>query len=137
MDHAGSRPLDSTLIARLHLRRGVLIAVAMLLLLRVTAEVTPFLKRPDLTLYDTWQSLRAHRSSPQIVIVGIDEKSIARIGPPPWPRNEYVPVLERLSRAGARVIGLDLTFGALEREAAHNQLFAEAMRAAGTVVFGF
>jgi adenylate cyclase len=88
-------------------------------------------------LLDFWQSLRATRNpSPQVVIVGVDEKSIARIGPPAWPRNEYVPLVERLASAGAKVIGFDFTFGTLEREAANNQLFADAMKKAGNVVFG-
>ncbi len=48
-----------------------------------------------------------------------------------------MPLIERLSKAGARVIGLDITFGALEREAANNLLLAKAMKAAGNVVFGY
>ena len=48
-------------------------------------------------LLDAWQSLRGtRRPSPQVVIVGIDEKSIQRFGPPAWPRNEYVPLVEQL-----------------------------------------
>ena len=45
--------------------------------------------------------------------------------------------MERLSAAGAKVIGFDFTFGALEREAAHNKRFAAAMKKAGNVVFGY
>ena len=56
-----------------------------------------------------------------MVIVAIDEKSLARMGPLAWPRSEYVPLIERLAKAGAHVIGFDFTFGALEREAAHNR----------------
>jgi CHASE2 domain-containing sensor protein/tRNA A-37 threonylcarbamoyl transferase component Bud32 len=137
MDNRGSRLFDPVLIARRRLRRWAVIAVAVLLVLRLVAEVTPVLRRPDLVLLDTWQSLRGHHPSPQIVIVGVDEKSIARIGPTPWPRNEYVPLVERLAKAGAKVIGFDFTFGSLEREAANNQVFAEAMKAAGNVVFGY
>ena len=55
------------------------------------------------------------------MIVAIDEKSIQRFGPPAWPRSEYVPLVERLAKAGAKVIGFDFTFGALEREAPNNQ----------------
>ncbi len=137
MDNRESLLFDPALIARGRMRRWTLIAVAVLVALRLVAEVTPFLRRPDLALFDTWQSLRAHHPSPQIVVVGIDEKSIARIGPTPWPRNEFVPLVERLSKAGAKVIGFDYTFGALEREAANNRVFAEAMRAAHNVVFGY
>jgi CHASE2 domain-containing sensor protein len=114
MNNEGSRLFDPALIARRRLRRWALIAVAVLLFLRLVAEVTPVLRRPDLMLLDTWQSLRGHHPSPQVVIVGVDEKSIARFGPPAWPRSQYVPLIERLAKAGAKVIGFDFT-GALER----------------------
>jgi eukaryotic-like serine/threonine-protein kinase len=138
MSDEGSRLFDESVIARRRLLRWAAGAVAVLVLLRVAAEVVPLLRRPDLVLLDSWQSLRGTRvPSPQIVIVGVDEKSIARFGPPAWPRREYVPLVERLSKAGAKVIGFDFTFGALEREAESNQLFAEAMKKAGNVVFGY
>jgi serine/threonine-protein kinase len=138
MTTEGSRLFDPAVIARRRLRRSVLIAVAALLVLRLVAEATPLLRRPDLVLLDFWQSLRATRNpSPQVVIVGVDEKSIARFGPPAWPRKEYVPLVERLSKAGAKVIGFDFTFASLEREAEGNRLFAEAMKGAGNVVFGY
>jgi serine/threonine-protein kinase len=138
MTKDGSRLFDPRVIARRRLRRWALVAVAVLVVLRLVAEVTPVLRRPDLVLLDAWQALRATRNpSPQVVIVGVDEKSIARIGPPAWPRKEYVPLIERLSAAEAKVIGFDYTFGTLEREAENNRLLAEAMKKAGNVVFGY
>ncbi|MCJ7441365.1 MAG: CHASE2 domain-containing protein, partial [Thermoanaerobaculaceae bacterium] len=112
--------------------------MGVVVLIRLGAEVAPMMKRPDLVLLDVWQMVRGtRRPSPQIVIVAIDEKSIQRFGPPFWPRSQYVPLVERLAAAGARVIGFDFTFGALEREAANNELLAEAMKKAGNVVFGY
>lgn len=138
MRNQGSGLFDETLIARRQLRRWVATAVAAIVVLRLGAEFAPILRRPDLVLLDVWQSLRGtDKPSPQVAIVAIDEKSIGRIGPPAWPRSEYVPLIERLASAGARVIGFDFTFGALEREAANNQLLADAMKKAGDVVFGF
>ena len=108
------------------------------MLIRLGAEVVPAMRVPDLVLLDSWQSLRGTaRPSPQVVIVAIDEKSIQRFGPPAWPRSEYVPLIERLAKAGAKVIGFDFTFGSLEREAPNNQRFAAAMKKAGNVVFGY
>ena len=107
-------------------------------LIRVLAEVAPPMTVPDLALLDAWQSLKGTpRPSPQVVIVAIDEKSIERFGPMLWPRSEYVPLIERLSAAGAQVIGFDFTFGALERESENNALLAQAMKEAGNVVFGY
>ena len=134
----GSSLFDETLIARRRLRKWVVVAVAVLLVLRLGAEVVPTMQRPDLLLLDLWQAVRGtERPSPQVVIVALDEKSIARFGPLAWPRSQYVPLIEKLSAAGARVIGFDFTFGALEREATNNGLLAEAMKKAGNVVFGY
>jgi len=138
MKDEGSRLFDETVIARLRLQKWLAGAVAALFVLRLAAEVVPVMRRPDLLLLDAWQSLRGtHNPSSQVAIVAVDEKSIARFGPPAWPRKEYVPLIERLSQAGAKVIGFDFTFGALEREAENNGLLADAMSKAGNVVFGY
>ncbi|HEY7515714.1 MAG TPA: CHASE2 domain-containing protein, partial [Vicinamibacteria bacterium] len=138
MSDEGSRLFDEALIARQRLRKWIAVTVGVLAVLRLAAEVLPALRRPDLTLFDAWQSLRATDTpSPQIAIVAIDEKSIARFGPPAWPRTEYVPLVERLAAAGARVIGFDFTFASFEREASNDPLLADAMKKAGNVVFGY
>jgi len=138
MRDQGSGLFDDVLIARHRLRKWAAVAAAVLFVVRLGAEIAPTMRRPDLALLDFWQSLRGtDRPTPQVAIVAVDEKSIARLGPPAWPRNEYVALIERLSGAGARVIGFDFTFGALEREAANNQLLAGAMKKAGNVVFGY
>ncbi len=138
MRDEGSRLFDESVIARQRLRKGTAVAVAVLVVVRLVAEIAPMMRRPDLALLDFWQSLRAtDRPSPQVAIVAVDEKSVQRFGPPAWPRSEYVPLIERLANAGARVIGFDYTFAALEREAANNKLLANAMKKAGNVVFGY
>src|SRR3990172_4727208 len=111
MSDEGSRLFDETVIARHRLRRWAAVAVAVLGGLRFAAEIAPIMRRPDLVLLDSWQSLRGtDRPSPQVVIVAIDEKSIARLGPPAWPRSECVPLIERLPRARAPAGGVGLTF---------------------------
>ncbi len=138
MSDEGSRLFDEALIARSRLRRWAAVAVALLVVVRLGAELAPILRIPDLVLLDRWQSLRGTRTpSAQVVIVAIDEKSLGRFGPPAWPRSEYVPLVERLAKAGARVIGFDFTFGELAREAPNSRLLAEAMKKAGNVVFGY
>jgi len=44
----------------------------------------------------------------EIVILAIDEESLARLGPWPWPYSTYVELLNRLE--GARAIGIDVLF---------------------------
>jgi CHASE2 domain-containing sensor protein len=52
---------------------------------------------------------------PEIVIVAIDEPSLAEISKQwPWPRSIHAHLIEQLKKAGARVIGFDiLIYGAL------------------------
>lgn len=47
---------------------------------------------------------------PRIVIVHVDEQSIAEVGRWPWPRREFARVIRTLTDAGARAIILDIFF---------------------------
>jgi adenylate cyclase len=48
---------------------------------------------------------------PEIVIVAIDEPSLAEISKQwPWPRSIHAHLIEQLKKAGARVIGFDILF---------------------------
>jgi CHASE2 domain-containing sensor protein/tRNA A-37 threonylcarbamoyl transferase component Bud32 len=89
----------------------------------------------QLKIQDVWYSLRGDRHpSPQVVIVGIDGKSLnAQEERWPWPRRTYVPLIEKLNQAGAKVIGFDIAFS---KTTAEDALLADAMRARGNVVFG-
>ena len=51
----------------------------------------------------------------RIVIAAIDQESIDRLGRWPWPRSIQAELLDRLSRAGASVIGYDVTFPSPDR----------------------
>jgi CHASE2 domain-containing sensor protein len=78
MSDEGSHLFDEALIARRRLRRWAAAAVAVLVVLRLGAELAPILRRHDLVLLDFWQSFRGTRTpSTQVVIVAIDEKSLA------------------------------------------------------------
>jgi len=55
--------------------------------------------------------LRPERPTPaRVVIVGIDDASIAEIGRWPWSRVVFARLLNRLTAAGAKVVGFDLLF---------------------------
>ena len=56
-------------------------------------------------------ALRGSRTSdPRIVIVGIDEKTLEKIGSYPLPRSTYSALVRKLKQDGARVIAFDMTF---------------------------
>src|SRR4051812_47556119 len=47
---------------------------------------------------------------PAVTVVAIDEKSAQKFGLPPWPRHHMAAAIEPLVGAGAKAIGLDITY---------------------------
>lgn len=71
-----------------------------------------------------------------IVIVAIDEESIAQVGKWPWPRQTFADLTERLAQAGARAIVYDIFFvepAVSQVGKAGDEQFAAATRNAGQV----
>ena len=52
----------------------------------------------------------SRRPDPNIVIVGIDEKTLQKIGSYPLPRSNYALLIKKLKEDGARVVAFDMTF---------------------------
>ena len=72
--------------------------------------------------------------SDQIVIVAIDETSMAEIKQQwPWPRSLHAQLLRQLHQAGAKVIGIDILF-AEPSEPAEDQALTNALREVGNAV---
>jgi CHASE2 domain-containing sensor protein len=71
----------------------------------------PLLARADLAVYDRLLT-RAPRGRPsgRIVLVEIDERSLAEAGRWPWPRDRMARLLDRIRDLGAAAIGLDVLF---------------------------
>jgi len=80
----------------------------------------------------------AAQAPPEVVIVAIDEQSAQKLGlpskPSEWPRDLHARLVERLARAGARVICFDLTFDTPGRAPQSDQGFAAAIGRAANVV---
>lgn len=95
----------------------------------------PFLEAFEAKTYDLrFSALRgAIQPDPNIVIVAIDDKSIAELGRFPWSRIQYVPLLEHLSAAGAKAVLIDAFFSEHETGNA-DHAFASAIKKAGNVV---
>lgn len=47
-------------------------------------------------------------ATPEVVIVGVDEASLAEVGRWPWSRGRIAALLERITAAGAAVVGVDI-----------------------------
>jgi adenylate cyclase len=70
-----------------------------------------FIQNIEQSSLDMRFDLRGKRlHDPRIVIVGIDEGTLQKIGSFPLPRNNYATLVQRLNAGGARVIAFDFTF---------------------------
>lgn len=71
----------------------------------------------------------------RIVLVVVDDKSLAALGRWPWPRGVHAELVQKLSAAGARGIAFDVLFSEPNPgDAAGDEALANAMRQGGRVV---
>jgi adenylate cyclase len=78
-----------------------------------------FLQNIELRTLDLRFALRGSRPhDDRVVIVGIDEKTLQKLGSFPLPRTSYAQLVQSLSGAGARVIAFDATFPTPESNSA-------------------
>jgi CHASE2 domain-containing sensor protein len=67
-----------------------------------------WLWRVDHLLYDAGLPLLSRPAPADIVIVAIDEASLARIGRWPWRRAVHATLLHKLAQAEVAVVGFDI-----------------------------
>ncbi len=105
-------------------------ATLLLLILWLTA---PFTKRMDLFFYDSWMMLNKTPVSNQVVVIGIDDQSLSYLGRWPWSRTVHAELIDRLTEAKVRAVGIDIIFSEPESEQADRRL-AKAIQDNGRVV---
>src|SRR4029077_673779 len=82
-----------------------------------------FLQSIEASSLDLRFELRGQRPhDDRIVIVGIDEKTLQKIGSFPLPRKDYALLVNQLHAGGARVIAFDVTFPVPESNSASQAL---------------
>jgi CHASE2 domain-containing sensor protein len=82
--------------------------VVVLLCLTALLYLSGIFWRADLAILDA--ALPSGAAPPDVVIVGIDESSIAALGRWPWPRSIHAQLLDRLREEGVRAVALDVLF---------------------------
>jgi adenylate cyclase len=106
------------LIARFVPRRfsaGVVGALLTLGLLLMYLVGNPLIDVLELKTYDMRLRAAGPRATPaEVVIAAVDEKSLTRVGRWPWSRRTMGNLVEKLDRAGARVIAFDVLFSEAE-----------------------
>lgn len=92
-------------ITRLKARLLTGLAAASLVTLLTLSGLT---WRADTWFYDSVAHVTSHRADDRIVVVAIDQKSLAELGRWPWSRRTHAELINRLTAAGVRGIGLDI-----------------------------
>ncbi|MEQ9608830.1 MAG: CHASE2 domain-containing protein, partial [Kiloniellaceae bacterium] len=80
-------------------------------------------------IFDLYQVAKPRQSLQQpVVIIDIDEESLAEIGQWPWPRNEVARLVDRLRDAGVAAVAFDVVFAEPDRGLPDNDaLLAQAL----------
>src|SRR5690606_14350356 len=122
---------------RAHHPKRSLYARPLLTLLLVTltalAGALNGLGRADQLAYDRALSLAGRPAPADVVLIMIDDDSIAALGRWPWPRAVHAALLDRLH--DARAVGLDIVFAdADEARPENDRALAEAIARHGRVV---
>ncbi|HVE69526.1 MAG TPA: adenylate/guanylate cyclase domain-containing protein [Solirubrobacteraceae bacterium] len=121
------------------LRIALLLAVwAAASVVGVTAYATDLLRRPELDTVDARFGIRGERPAPtDVAVVAIDDRTFDELDLRwPFPRSLHGRVVDRLRRAGARVIAYDVQFTEPTQESQDLALYDAVARARGRTVLG-
>ena len=104
-----------------HWRGRTLALICLVVFLGIRATNPVPLESLRTTLFDALQVLepRAWQSQLPVVIVDIDEESLAHYGQWPWPRNLMADLVDRISALEPLAIGFDVVFAEPDRLSPH------------------
>ena len=84
--------------------------------------------RADNLFYDAVLRLDPPRPDPRVLVVAIDNPSLAELGRWPWNRETHARLIDRLTAAGPAAIGYDVLFPESQSASADNRLAAAIAR---------
>lgn len=90
--------------------------------------------RLDLSLYDLFLRTSALPRDPDIVIVAIDDDSIAQIGRWPWERPIVAELVSQVSAMAPRALGIDIVFAEPAANPRHDEILAAAFERARPIL---
>ncbi len=109
----------------------LLLAVLSSLVFVLFAILPP--KRVDDVLYDVLARANGRPADASILIVDIDDRSLAQLGAWPWSRDVHAQMIDRLNAAGARTIVYDVLFSQPSPDPARDQALGQAITRSGKV----
>ncbi len=110
-----------------------LIGIGLTLLFSLLAVIrfVPF-ERLELLLYDIRYHIHGKTAPPkEVVIIGIDDKSLEKYGRWPWERRRVASIIDKLSRMGAKVVLVDIIFSEHSKD---DDILARSIKKAGNVI---
>ncbi len=126
--HPAPRPANKT--PRVVLEWAAVACLSIVLV--VGLALSGVASRADNLIYDALARASVHKPSDDIVIIGIDNRSIAAIGRWPWPRARHAELLNRLGGMKPRAVAYDVLFLEPDRQGGDG-LLAAALRSAAPV----
>lgn len=91
--------------------------------------------RLDNAFYDLHMRYWPYQTSDAVTIVAIDPKSLSKLGNWPWPRTVHAQLLDRLTAADVRGVGVDITMADPDVNRPENDhALAQAIRRNGRVI---
>ena len=121
-----------------HVAPYIVVAAGGIALGIVIVLTGPF-QRLEWAVYDAFMRLSARSAepAPDVVVVGIDDPSLAEIGLTwPWPRALHAQLVDAIAAQRPASIAFDMIFDSPGASEDGNAAFAEALRRAGKVILG-
>ncbi len=81
------------------------------------------MQKPDIMIHDLWTSFNTAVPPDDVVIIGIDSRSLQEIGRWPWSRKVQADLVNLLSKADIASLTLDILFTEADRLSANNDAF--------------
>ncbi|CAM9986627.1 unnamed protein product, partial [Chrysoparadoxa australica] len=106
-----------------------------LVLLTLLVYASNVLERVDNLIFDIGQRITVTPAPEDVVIVAIDQKSLAALGRWPWSRQVHADLLNRLNKEKPAAVGFDIVFAEPEHaNPTADQAFVNAIQQSGKVV---
>ena len=101
----------------------------------ITLSQSKLLSGWDNEFYDSQLRLWPHSIPSDIVIVSVDERSLAELGRWPWPRRTHAQLIDQLTQANPKVIGMAILFTEPDqKDFLGDTSLARSMKESGRVV---
>ena len=91
--------------------------IILILLIFVRLQNPEFVKSISNISFDSYQKIfKYNNKQDDIVIVDIDEPSLAKFGQFPWSRNIFSEILENINQNNPKAVGLDIFFSEKDKQ---------------------